>query len=403
LDPTTVTAVKNGVVAEWESIRIEVFNIQPRRMGAVAEISLYSHGYLLDYCIQNIIDTQKTNNLVRKMSSLNKTPHWASMITTALLLAKKAFDDQNPIQKIEDLLLLKQSFRWVARPFLAENLPTILFGPGGTGKSKFAVWLSCMLQNGIEADPWLKIKQAWNVLYLDWESDEEEMGYFCGGLRQANPEFIELPLYRRCEQPITSEAVNLSKMIASNKVDIIIIDSLALACGGDPVSPESAFTFFRTIRFLGCHALILAHPPKYTEQGKMADVFGSAFFQNLTRSVWEMQRVNEGSHHIGLFHRKCNYSQLFRPLGWEIKYSYDPWSVELAYKDLWGTDLEARLPLGDRIEHLLGEAPNMTTKEITEGLGMDTKKWKIVFAALTKDSRFDCTGKGKPEDETWFL
>lgn len=402
-----IEGIKNGVRVSWDELllRIEVLNLTPRRIGIQADICIFRNGFLIDYSVQNIIDTQKTLNLSRKMAKLCKLEEtsWESILTTAFLLAQKHLQEQNPIYEIEELTLIKKEFHWICKPFVAKGLPTILFGPGGTGKSKFAMWLSCLIQNGISMEPWIYVPQARNVLYLDWESDPEEAGWLASGLRQANQEIVSLPMYRRCEQPISGEALRINKIIEDTKAEVLIIDSLALACGGDPMAPETAFSFFRTLRFMQVDVLLLAHPPKTTEQGRLSDVFGSTFFQNLTRSVWEMQHAGVASHLIGLFHRKCNYSSKFRPQAWEFAYSHDPWSIEIAQRELWGTDLESRLSLGDRIEHLLQGQTGMTAKDISESIYSDPKKWKSIWKCMSDDSRFDCEPTGKPDEVSWWV
>lgn len=408
-DDYSVTPIKSGVILEWEQIKIEVSNIQPRTLGAMGEISISCCGHVLDRSFMNVMDTNKGLSLQRKMVSLQKEPHgkgtsWASYINLALLHAKKAFEEENPIIPLEELMQVKKEFSWVCRPFLAAGLPTILFGPGGTGKSKFALWLAMLIQNGISVAPHIHTPSAQNCLYLDWESDPPDAGYLAQGLRTGNPEIVELPLYRRCEQPIIGEIQHLWKMIVEKHVAVIIVDSLALASGGDAMLPETAISFFRSVRFLGCHAIILAHPPKHAVEGEEGgQVFGSTFFQNLTRSVWEMQHAIGSDHIVGLFHRKCNYWKPFRPQCWKLNYEQEPWSIALVPHDLYGTSLEERLPLGDRIEHLISMTVGLSAKDIAMELWRDEKKWKKIWGLMNADNRFDCEAKGKPEDAAWFL
>jgi len=80
------------------------------------------------------------------------------------------------------------------------------------------------------------------------------------------------------------------EVIDKASADVLIIDSLGLACGGDINSAESALAFYAALRQLKMTSIILAHTAKNSEK---KTVFGSAFFENLARNIWEVTKVAE--------------------------------------------------------------------------------------------------------------
>jgi len=168
------------------------------------------------------------------------------------------------------------------------------------------------------------------VLYLDWETDEDNINYTLNRLKKAQ----ELPCfrlhYRRCYFPFADDLPEIQAMIERTGARLLIIDSLAAAVGTDLNPAEGATKFLtRDIRQLNITSLIIAHVAK-DERGKKT-VYGSVFFSNYARSVWELrghQEVGEDSLTVALYHKKANVSKLFKPMGLRFAYFTDGIVVE---------------------------------------------------------------------------
>jgi len=65
--------------------------------------------------------------------------------------------------------------RYLLYPLLPLNLPTLIYGEGGVMKSYLALFIGLTVQGGIEELQWRP--QQGNVLYLDYETDEDEIDY----------------------------------------------------------------------------------------------------------------------------------------------------------------------------------------------------------------------------------
>ena len=291
-----------------------------------------------------------------------------------------------PVQEIstEDEITKPE---YLLYPLLIRNHPTILFGLGGTGKGYLAlisgiVMMLPMAKNKLGLHPG---GESIKILYLDNETDKEEITWrlkcLGAGLGLG---YLSLE-YRRCSLPLADDLGPLKEIINQKDIQCLIIDSLAGACGGDLNAPEHAIRFFMALRQLKVTTLILAHTSK-NSQVKENTPFGSVFFTNFARSIWEVKRIqnpDEDIIEIGLFHRKSNFSRLFSAIGFQLTFGENEVSVSRKdVKDIPG--LAENLPNSQRVFQLLIDQGKMTTEQIEEETGI---KLTVVRTTLTRLKR----------------
>src|SRR5207237_8385433 len=121
---------------------------------------------------------------------------------------------------------------------------------------------------------------AARTLYLEYESDQEISERRLGTLHRGHPELGEAsPLYRRMMQPLTADFSILTRIIAEHDVQVLVVDSLAMACGGSPLQdPSTAVAYFAALRQLPCASISIAHVPNNAET---PTIYGSVFFSNI--------------------------------------------------------------------------------------------------------------------------
>lgn len=257
-------------------------------------------------------------------------------------------------------------------PFLPKGEPTIIYGPGGSGKSLWGLLVASLVGTGRE-HPRLKLKPtgAQNVLYLDWETNSAEIRRrlyrLAKGLGWEEP--IKLR-YRRCVQPLADDVEQVQEAVQEFSAGLIVVDSVAPACGGDLSIPETAMAFFRALRRLNTTSLVIAHPAKNAER---KTIFGSVFYTNLARSIWEVQTYQDAggdSISLGFFHRKSNLSRLERPFGVELVFDGDLGPIRAFPCDIMNIpEIGDQAPVKERILALLPQTGPLTPKEVAEQLG----------------------------------
>ena len=287
-------------------------------------------------------------------------------------------------------------------PLLAEGLPNMIFGDGGVGKSMVALWLSTMVTEGMqepfECNPG-------NVLYLDWEMEAEEtqgrLGRIAEGMGLPTPPRV---FYRRCAGRLVDDVEWLAETVQSKGIDLVVVDSAVPACGGNPNEPESVQSLFYGLRQLEVTSLIVAHVSKSVAAGPQTSPFGSVFWSNLSRNVWQAQKeqeMGEDSMVVALWHRKTNVGPLLKPVTLKITFS-PSFSVERVATGEYKT-LASKLPLAERMAAALGNGA-MSSSALAEAIDANSVRLRS-HARTGRDDRFvrldgrEVGTEGSPADD----
>jgi len=230
------------------------------------------------------------------------------------------------------------------------NQTAAIYCDGGLGKSWLALLIAILIALGIDHQPF-KIGRTIPArgvpsLYLDWEVEEVEfrrrIGWIVRGLCIAHgwesPWTEERLLasldarlwYRRMSRAIHQDVSRVKHDIDKLGIGFVAIDSIVPASGGNPNDAEVASAAMNAIRDLyPATRLILAHISKGAandtkDNGKDAGIFGSAFYRNLARSLWEFKADSDrGQYQVGLVNRKQNVGMLQEPFGLSYRFDED--------------------------------------------------------------------------------
>lgn len=275
---------------------------------------------------------------------------------------------------------------WLLKPLLLKDQPTMIFADGGTGKSYVALLVSMLVGFPWMGNPFnFKVpEQSVTTLYLDWETDENTTKYrlqrICRGMDQPKP-----PLeYRHCSRSFILDLAAIQRHVLESKAGLVVVDSLGMACGGDLKEQTSATMFFQALRELQVSALLLTHVSK-DEMRKTKTAFGSIYFQNHARSVWEMNGVlsrdgdENATINVGLFQRKHNEMALSRPvaLGIDFNNLLDTTVFRPAnLADL--PDLRDKLSLKEQLKTILKSGPK-SVQDMADDLGKSAESIRVTL------------------------
>lgn len=222
--------------------------------------------------------------------------------------------------------------------------PQTIFAPGGTFKSILGLAVLGELA-----------QQGKRSLLLDWEMD--------GGDQSDRASALRLPdavMYRHCANPLAVEIDDIRREVHEHAIDFVMIDSVALACGGPVEESQYVLAFFSALRRLERGSLLIAHT-----RGEDGDQrpFGSVFWHNLSRDTWFLKRTDEeaipGAVAVGVFHRKTNFKPV-KPFALALAIAADPAdssvlrSVSIRRTEIAEVaELAEDLKLWERIRHAL--------------------------------------------------
>lgn len=296
-------------------------------------ISTDAEGYspLLHRALFNLSSTETRVRLGKLLDQRFPEAHWEVLLETFCYLALERIRQGEPAIELWTTQESIEAPQYLLGPVMPIDKPTIIFGEGGVGKSLLALVFAMCITLPWQNNPLgLAVSEGSRAgLYLDYETDNKEIGWRMKCLRVGLglPDFYIN--YRRCTLPLPDELEDIQGIIAETKSKWVIVDSLGAASGGNLNEAETAIRFFAALRSLKTTSLLIAHTAKES-LGRGRGVFGSVFYFNSARSVWELkqvQEVGEDEISLGLYHRKSNVSRLHSPLGFKIVFNEDSYVV----------------------------------------------------------------------------
>jgi hypothetical protein len=256
-----------------------------------------------------------------------------------------------------------------AQPWLVEGTirlrqPTIIFGDGGAGKSTMSTLIGGAVASGLPMAGFSPCYHG-NVLYLDWETDQDDVDDTIKQLVQGMG--VEFTLhYRREVWPLAQTVKQVRRFIEQRDIALVIIDSIGKACGGDIEKASDTLAFFQAVRSLSISTLCVDHVTKAGANGKP---IGSVYKHNEARLTFEVRKhqiPEKGRMFVAVHHQKANKADLQAPFGLEFDYTT---GIKVTRGEIptEATGLVEQLPQSERIMRVLKASNGMlSVDEITE-------------------------------------
>ncbi len=340
----------------------------------------------------NLSITTGRNSLIKFLPDNQRWKPLIEEMSTYILDALVQGDQMVEIASCEPI----ESVQYLLEPLLPMNQPTILFGKKGCCKSYLADMVALLVQLPWQDNPlhWKPIKTPANVLYLDWETDRPTLHQRIKRLVRG----MDLPdltiNYRRCTHRLIDDIEAIHSLIMETNCLLVIVDSAGRACGGDLKDAAVVNDFFAAIRELNITALIIHHTAK-DEFSKRKTPFGSVYFENNARSVWEIQREQQPGENqiiLSLANIEANESARHEAIGLQVSFDNEFLKTRFTLCALEGTTLGDKLPLWQRIKEALLDG-SMSEDDIADCIG--EKKSSVRVILYRHDRVFTRVGKGQ--------
>jgi len=274
----------------------------------------------------NLMASRSRPELSKHLAERLPGVDWPTEIDAICLKTIKIFSAGEPVQQIwgdlQDSEALKAKF--LIEPVLYESESNVFFGPGENAKSYIAIFLCVLARLPDAGAPFgLKVKAA-NPLYLDYErsqaSFKARLSAICRGLAVA-PVSIA---YRRCSLPFADDIDRLIQIGKEGQHDLVVIDSVGIACAGELNSSEVATRFAAALHKWPITNLLITHTSK-TEDGRKTPI-GSVYFSTAPANIFEIKKAQENGSNkadIALIHYKNNLGHKIEPMGFRLEFKHD--------------------------------------------------------------------------------
>lgn len=371
-----LTPIIGGYLLELDNLSIRVNRVDVHSDGRVTGDIEISNGskeepWILLPSTQFNFSAEQTRN---RMAKQLKEKYPKSDIEWIELFDYLGYQIQDLARKgepVQTLITGQQSKppTYIIDPFIIKNYPSAIFGDPGSSKSNIAlVFAVTMILPWTDNPMNIRAPDDYTrVLYLDWETDEDTILWQLTKI-QKGMNLPPIPLnYRRCALPLAQDVEQIRQRIAECKAEVVIIDSLGLAAGGDLNETKPALDFFTAFRQLKTTSLILAHNAKNSEQ-KARSIYGNMYYTAQMRNIWEIKKTQEEDSDqmsIALFHRKPPpFDKMRKSVGFRLSFTTDATFIEpedpkTVSEFIQHMSLKARL-----IEEL--KHGKHTTKELSE-------------------------------------
>lgn len=185
---------------------------------------------------------------------------------------------------------------WAAWPLLPHGDTATLFAPGGAGKTSLMAEVAFSMGLGRSLVPGIRVDRPYRVGVLDWETNAETAEDLWGLIAETYAVGVPKGIwYEPMEAPLERALPKVANIIESNRLDLVIIDSVALAMlsSGEWSDPADAITrMYQALRKLRTWGLLIDHVAAGDRKRPPLKAYGSIYKLNLARHAIALQIGN---------------------------------------------------------------------------------------------------------------
>lgn len=348
-----------------------------------------------------------SDKLRREIPAGDGVPNWPALLDNLCFMAVQEFRNDGTFEHVGALDDQENSDEYLIAPLLLRGELNMIFGASGVGKGYLYAGL-ILHAAGLPVFQWLPSPQVpARAAVLDWEWGPRELGQRLRAICRGCGAPDHAVLYRRMSGPLADAADRLRSELRRHEVDLLIIDSLHMACGsnegGDP--SETFLRLAAAVRSFGVTSLLIDHPSKGAERGSETP-YGTRYKQALIRNIWLARKCHgdQSNLHVGLWHDENSNVPRFSPMGFRLLFDRESWPAgrlrTLTFHREDVRDVEGFSDLltdAQRIERLLAIEPR-TAKACAEELGKREEQVRSRLNDLRRRNR-----ALKLQDGRWAL
>ena len=335
-------------------------------------------------------------SLARLLNRLRKE-EWAAMIEQVAVAVQENWQPGEAAVLLADVPDPGE-IQYLVKSLLQVDEHTVVFGPGGSGKSITVLAIGLSVASEVTFVPKLAPQRQGPVLYLDWERSSGPHRLRYSQLRAAfGMDEVRNFHYKRMVGSLADSAEDIKHYVGEHGIMLCISDSVGMAVGGEISDEPAVMGYFNAARYIGGTWLSIAHVPKGEGNGKP---IGSQYWYTQPQGgTYEVQGdTPEGSQILSLtmIHQKTN-DERNATLGWNVRFADG--MVRYANADPMDTATDVgKIPNHRRIAAVLTGYDDLTVSEIVEKAGLPRIDASIATNELKRQGHlFVMIGTGRPQ------
>lgn len=316
--------------ADQEIARIEIEGVYSDKMGVWGELSVY---YLFEGTPERVVGFKRVNLIQDKRPGVLDLEERTTMFNwqTMYEMAMSATVEATRKPKTPSILTPTEAGAnapFLVPPFILSRGVSLLFGPGGTGKSLLALAMALSVTTG-RAVFGNRPTETGPVLYLDYEDTErtqqERMSSVMQGMDISEDDLEHGIHYLKPQSSVGKMRRELHTHMRELRPVLVIVDSVGQARGGDANGSEETIKMFATLNSLDTSVLGIDHMTKDDRRsGKMLTPYGSVYTENSVRLAWAVKAAESSTsteRYLNLIQTKRNSVAAHEPLGAQMTFT----------------------------------------------------------------------------------
>lgn len=273
-----------------------------------------------------LVGPNSLRDVVNSANKLVEWPYWAPVISQARDDAKERFRTGEPPTDLR-LEIAEQPSKYLVRPFIPDRGITIMYGSEESAKSMTVNMFAVAVSSGCEIGG-LVSEETGPVGYLDWEDDaataRERMVAICAGAG-IDPKQCHIE-HKRMAASLDESKREVKQWLGKIHARLVIVDSLGMACGGDPNDPSLMIKAMIAARSLDLPVVAIHHLAKDAKDKSRP--YGTVYAAAEARMTWlvekeDTQKQENGKLRIALTNMKSNRSRRHPRQSFEYTFDVD--------------------------------------------------------------------------------
>lgn len=250
----------------------------------------------------DLLSSSSISSLIRDAKNAFAELDWPKLIPQAISLASKGSLDSEDNAAFDLAASMDQKPQaWMVEKILPANVNTIMFGTGGSLKTLALHSLAIHVALGASWGGHKIDHSDANVMILDYESTLDIWMREQRRLVEGMPggEYLAEGRIKYLAMrgiALADQMDRVLRMVRKHNIKFIIIDSAALACGGDPIDTYVVTSYFNSLQRLnelGVTTITIAHVTKESSRDNDKSTqrpYGSVYWENSARATYYIEK-----------------------------------------------------------------------------------------------------------------